>query len=157
MEKDRNQEKHYKNIIRQNTNNYIDFCKKTYSHSYKKEYNAPAIYFITDGKYFKIGKAKKPYQRLANLQTGNPRKLTLLMVIDPSLYGELNGHDIESEMQELFDIVDYIHNKDFVSNIRGEWYKLTPFYILFIEYKRTEIINPKLWSKVYLKNLVSSK
>lgn len=39
------------------------------------------VYFIGDGMYVKIGKADDAIKRLAGLQTGNPRELTLFYVI----------------------------------------------------------------------------
>lgn len=45
------------------------------------------IYFITDGKYVRIGWSRLPEKRLLELQEGNPRKLTLWRTV-PSKIGE---------------------------------------------------------------------
>jgi hypothetical protein len=70
------------------------------------------VYVIVDNvnQRFKIGSAKYPSQRLKQLQTGNPNKLSIALRI-PST----NMEQLEDELQ-----AQYKHRK-----IRGEWYKLT--------------------------------
>ena len=63
------------------------------------------VYFITDGRYTKIGVTEDPKKRLKELQTGNPFKLSLAKVIDGSYEEEKQLHD----MLHLY-------------QINGEWY-----------------------------------
>jgi|13_taG_2_1085334.scaffolds.fasta_scaffold121632_2 hypothetical protein len=68
-----------------------------------------AVYFITDGEYIKIGKAKDPQERLNGLQTGNPKNLFIIATI--------NGDEaVEYQMHHRFK--QWHH--------RGEWFKATP-------------------------------
>jgi hypothetical protein len=65
------------------------------------------VYAIYDGEYIKIGKtALHPTQRLSQLQTANPRKLTLIAYT--------------SNVREKT-----VHNKLAYSRIRGEWFRPT--------------------------------
>jgi hypothetical protein len=45
------------------------------------EKKAQKTYFIYDGEYIKIGRARSPRHRLKELQTGNPRELRLLVIL----------------------------------------------------------------------------
>lgn len=45
------------------------------------EKDTPVIYFVTDGRYVKIGSTTDIEKRLAGLQTGNPKKLTIMFAI----------------------------------------------------------------------------
>jgi len=66
------------------------------------------VYFITDRKYVKIGKAINIVARLSQLQTGHPEQLHLLGYVD----GDVS---VEKELQKEFSKYHY----------RGEWFKLT--------------------------------
>lgn len=46
------------------------------------------LYIISDGDLIKIGVSKKPIKRLAQLQTGHPKKLKLIKVYDVPDYYE---------------------------------------------------------------------
>lgn len=77
------------------------------------------IYFIADGDYVKIGKAGNVNERLRALQTGNPRTLALLKVVDCSkLNDNYTDYDVETELHAYF-------NADRISNantITSEWF-----------------------------------
>src|SRR5262245_34631001 len=67
--------------------------------------NGTLVYAAYDGQYVKIGRTDvHPTQRLAGLQTGNPRQLTLLAY---------TGTLTESRAHKLL----------FSENVRGEWFK----------------------------------
>lgn len=68
------------------------------------------VYFITDGQFIKIGKAKDADARLNELQTGNPRKLKILYLI-PCL-SDRCAYIVESFIQKTYQ--DYAMN--------GEWF-----------------------------------
>lgn len=86
------------------------------SHRYvKNQYvlleNLPyCVYFISDGEFVKIGVAASLPNRIRELQTGNPRKLFALYVIETD--SQKDALKIESELHNLF------------SNVRciGEWF-----------------------------------
>jgi hypothetical protein len=76
------------------------------------------IYFITDGKFIKIGFTKNVESRLVQLQTGNPKKLTILEVFKGSLEIEKYLHAIYNKYKisgEWFDIIN-IYNKESIQN-----------------------------------------
>ena len=72
------------------------------------------VYFVTDGVYIKIGVADNVEFRMQQLQTGNARKLTLLMNIrypdrTAAFWGEKEFHDYYADKRlsgEWFDIAD---------------------------------------------------
>lgn len=68
------------------------------------------IYFVSDGEYVKIGFTDDVDvdRRLAALQIGNARKLTLLGVIE-------GGRESETVLHRVFDGI----------RIRGEWFRIT--------------------------------
>lgn len=70
------------------------------------------VYFISDGDSVKIGQAKNVFNRLSELQTGNPRRL-IIVAVYKSCKRDIN--DDEKMFHEWF--------KD--KNIRGEWFFLT--------------------------------
>ena len=78
------------------------------------------IYFIADGDYVKIGKAGNVNERLRALQTGNPRSLALLKVVDCSkLNDNYTDYDVETELHAYF-------NADRISNANtttSEWFQ----------------------------------
>lgn len=61
------------------------------------------VYFITDGRYTKIGVSLDPEKRLKELQTGNPFKLSIAKVVEGSyneeskLHAMLNLYQINNE------------------------------------------------------------
>ena len=67
------------------------------------------VYFITDGEYTKIGKAKCPYTRLKALQTANARVLSLL-------YSFPGGVNVEKKLHTYF--------KEYQSEANNEWFKI---------------------------------
>lgn len=75
------------------------------------------IYFITDGRYTKIGKADDPEKRLKELQTGNPFPLTLIKSIDGSFEEESN-----------------IHKSLSIYRMNGEWFDFNCFDDEVIEF-----------------------
>jgi hypothetical protein len=50
------------------------------------------VYFISDGEFVKIGKSKNPDKRLREMQTGNPHKLELILVME--IGEEWQYHDL---------------------------------------------------------------
>lgn len=73
----------------------------------------PCVYFITDGQYVKIGKTDNIESRMKSLQTGNPKKLTLIDVIptkEPHLveWGLHQRYAKQHIMGEWYDILDEI-------------------------------------------------
>lgn len=74
----------------------------------KKQY----VYFISDGRYCKIGVAKDVVKRLGQLQTGNSQKLNLIKVIETHV-----PYLIEHALHELFKS----------KRINGEWYDILNF------------------------------
>lgn len=60
-------------------------------------------YFITDGTYVKIGITQDIQKRIAQIQTGNPKKLTLVHLIDD-------------------DLERYYHDKFKKYRVSGEWF-----------------------------------
>lgn len=73
------------------------------------------IYFITDGEYCKIGFAHNARKRIKDLQIGSARKLTLLATVP-------GGPDVEAIYHNTF--------KDL--RVRGEWFRMAPELISFI-------------------------
>lgn len=79
------------------------------------------VYFITDGEYIKIGKAKNPEKRLGEIQTGNGRPLELLWKIPcknekASLALEQRLHVWYGDYQtvgEWFNIKEKLHTSSF--------------------------------------------
>jgi hypothetical protein len=67
------------------------------------------VYFITDGEYTKIGKAKCAYTRLKALQTANARVLSLL-------YSFPGGLPLEKKLHNYF--------KEYQSEANNEWFKI---------------------------------
>jgi Meiotically up-regulated gene 113 len=73
----------------------------------QRQGNQGYVYCITDGEYIKIGYSTKPEARLAELQTGNARKL--------SLVGSKPG-TVEDEAA--------LHQKYIEHNVLQEWFRL---------------------------------
>ena len=67
------------------------------------------VYFISDGEFVKIGKANNVLRRMSELQTGNARKLVLLMSIKVS-----DSFKAENKLHKLFER----------SNVNNEWFNI---------------------------------
>lgn len=74
------------------------------------------IYAISDGEFVKLGKANNPLIRLANLQTGNPRKLKILFTIRCD-----NPFTVEAALHRFYKNC----------HISGEWFKITNITTLY--------------------------
>lgn len=68
------------------------------------------VYFITDGRYTKVGCGNDPAKRLLELQTGNPLELSLVKTIEGS-----------------FEEEKAIHKSLSLYHVRGEWYDFNQF------------------------------
>jgi len=72
------------------------------------------VYFIQEGRgkhgSIKIGKSSNINKRLKSLQTGNPRKLTLMATIKCTTPN--NAHRLESKLHLMFK----------ADRVRGEWF-----------------------------------
>ena len=82
--------------------------------SYPDENSSDKIYFISNGKYVKIGFSKNPLKRLAQLQTGSSEPLEILGTINGTLATE-----------------KYLHRYFADKHIQGEWFALNHEDILF--------------------------
>lgn len=82
--------------------------EKVSSYMQRRSCGSPNVYLIQSGDNgpVKIGVANSPSQRLAQLQTGNPEKLNLIMVIKGA------GIDYEQRLHERF--------REY--HIRDEWF-----------------------------------
>jgi hypothetical protein len=67
------------------------------------------VYFISDGTYTKIGKSKNPYNRIKELQTSNPNKLSFTHLFDVK-------DKYEKVLHKLF--------KEVKTNSNNEWFDL---------------------------------
>ena len=98
--------------------------------------NIPAsVYFITDGSYVKIGVAIDIKKRIKQLQTGNARKLFLLMKIEFSNGGP--AYAAETDLHEMF--------KDKSKN--GEWFRILNddrFIHMFFQQKQDDLLEDGL-------------
>ena len=90
------------------------------------------LYFIstTRKNVVKIGIAKNPNKRLKTFQTANYEKLIILRVI------QVPTRNLAFELEKA------LHQKFKKYHIRGEWFKLTPTIINFIENYQTD--NPSV-------------
>ena len=117
---------------------------KAQSHEYENIQKAdPAyVYFITDGEYVKIGVTSNLEKRLESLQTGNPKKLTVLY----AFYTEW-PYTVESKL----------HKKYADKHVFQEWYDIIDdFPILkrnYLTLKDMELILNMSHSSVY--NLIN--
>lgn len=84
------------------------------------------IYFIRDADAVKIGYAIDPKSRLRTLRTGNSRLIFILGIMDGSQEKEHHLHGIFKD-----------------DHIQGEWFKLTPRIIQFIEENCRPIIETR--------------
>ena len=76
-------------------------------------YKTNYVYLVKEynSEFYKIGRTNNLTQRLSTLQTGNPRRLILVDVIDCG--DKQLSVDIEHELHEL---LSHVH-------IKGEWFK----------------------------------
>ena len=111
--------------------------------SYENRYKGPlfanneatSVYFITDSSFVKIGVAIDINKRLRQLQTGNARKLFLLMRIDFTNGG--CAYAAEADLHEIF--------KE--RRCGGEWFKLLNddlFIHMFFQQKTENMIEDSL-------------
>lgn len=111
----------------------LDYAKNTCKLS-RITYSNVYVYFITDGQYVKIGKAKNVKERIKELQSGNGRKLSVLFTIQaPNICYSPNdnlAYAIESFLHKTF--------KDY--RLQGEWFDIL------------NIINVQEWSKYFEKH-----
>lgn len=70
------------------------------------------VYFITDGEFMKIGKANNVEKRLKILQTGNPKPLSIMKVIE-----------CKNEAEAL-ELEFFLHKIMKPFKVSGEWYKI---------------------------------
>lgn len=81
----------------------------------------PKIYFIRAGQFIKIGfTTKMPWARMAELQVGNPEEMTMLFFLPGTI-----------EQEKDF------HRKFYQLRARGEWFRLAPELVEFIESLKT--------------------
>lgn len=81
------------------------------------------IYFITDGEYTKIGVADNPEKRLMELQTGNGRRLKLLLSVDGSYEEEGRLHSVlgkHRQVGEWFEI-PIINSEELVAFLLNQY------------------------------------
>lgn len=75
-----------------------------------------AIYIISDGELIKIGHSQNPHLRLAQLQTGNPKKLKLINTFDYKPRGRITERIMERRIHHLL--------RQFKVRRKGEWYNI---------------------------------
>ena len=96
-----------KKLSRKVKNSFVYFISECHSHK------------LRGGSAVKIGVAKNPAARLAELQTGNPKELELALTFGPM--SEKQAYQLESRF----------HSKFRKYRIRGEWFRK----LLFSELK----------------------
>lgn len=92
-------------------------CKRDVSISDAKN----CVYFITDGHYVKIGVASDLGKRLAQLQTGNPNKLSVKCVIE--FGSKSKAQYYENKLHKYFESKHQL----------GEWFNLIDEDILLLQ------------------------
>ena len=95
----------------------VDGEKPRESIKERKQTMVGFVYFITDGRYVKIGVSNNPEQRLHTLQTANASKLSLLKVVPSdnpySLEAALHEHYADKHVnQEWYDILGDFKKKE---------------------------------------------
>ena len=76
------------------------------------------LYIITDGEHFKFGISRNVVDRMATLQTGNPRAMSIVAVIDTPITNEnLDEQDQDLEAD--------LHAFLWQDRISGEWFNGT--------------------------------
>jgi len=75
------------------------------------------VYFIqSEDGYIKIGKSRKPYERLKTLQNSNPHKLRIVLLIPD------NSEKLEQKLHEKFKLYRY----------QNEWFLPSPVILQYI-------------------------
>ena len=100
------------------------------------------LYFIstTQKKVVKIGIANKPNKRLKTFQTANHEELIILRVI------KVKNRALAFELETA------LHQKFKKYHIRGEWFKLTPTVVKFIENYQNNNLSVFEEVLIYLRN-----
>lgn len=78
----------------------------------EQELNGSNVYFITDGDFVKIGKANNVKKRLRILQTGNPKHLSIMKIIECE------------DCTKAYEIESFLHKIMKPLRVNGEWYRL---------------------------------
>ena len=94
------------------------------------------VYFIRAGEFIKIGRANDPYERMYQLQTGNPIKLELL---------EIRGYpDRQSALEAEKTLHDYFEGV----RTEGEWF--IGQYVERYLWDYREISNQKMARRIHM-------
>ena len=101
------------------------------------------VYFISTKrkKVVKIGIANNPDKRLKTFQTANYEELVILRVI------KVSNRDLAFKLETA------LHQKFKKYHIRGEWFKLTPTVIKFIENYQNNNLSVFEEVLIYLRNV----
>jgi len=75
------------------------------------------IYIISDGELVKIGHSKNPHKRLAQLQTGHPKRLKLIALFEWETKGKITERIMEGRIHYLL--------RQFKVRYNGEWFKFS--------------------------------
>ena len=94
---------------------FLDELAKRYNIEFEWDEPKCFVYFVTDGKFVKIGVADNTTKRLFALQTGNVFPLSIICEIP--LKNKSDAHRLE---KLLHDVYRRFH-------IRGEWYNILDF------------------------------
>jgi Meiotically Up-regulated Gene 113 (MUG113) protein len=73
-------------------------------------------YFIRDGDAIKIGSSMRPKDRIDSIQTGSSRQIETLAIVPIAIVGEFETHQKFAHLR-----------------IRGEWFRVDPELLAFIE------------------------
>lgn len=73
------------------------------------------LYVITDGNHFKFGTSRKVYDRVKGLQTGNPRKLSVVATIPDDIVQRWWRDDYSCETM-FHEMLEEYH-------VLGEWFR----------------------------------
>ena len=101
---------------------YVPLIYSAIPYENKTKTRAGYVYIITDGEYVKIGQATNIEKRLASLQCGNPRKLSILQTIqtddmnltEHSLHWWFKDYRIQGEWFDLASV--FLNQRDNVSD-----------------------------------------
>lgn len=87
------------------------------------------VYFIADPPFLKIGQAADPFDRIDKLQTGNPRKLTVV--------GDMEAEDPRQAEKSL-------HARFADERAIGEWFRMSERLCSFVRESATNLYKPEL-------------
>ena len=113
---------------------YDESISYVFRHCPEKARTDCFVYFVSDGKYIKIGVAIDIPKRIKGVQTGNPHKLYLVeYMVFPYLDA---AYYAEKQLHETF--------KDF--RMMGEWFDIADCYefLMFIRFIKHEVGSPIL-------------